>query len=658
MAAQRGSHEPLRVVSAMSMSKQLDQMKLNLCILTLVGLVACTLVALGQTNSPAGEAPPAAAAPVVPAEAPVPAAPKPAVAAQPGAAIPLIVMDDVPLTDAIRNLARQASLNYLLDPKIGFGQPGPDGKPVPQPSVSIRWENITAEQALTALLNNYSLQLIEDSKSRIARVTAKDPAAAEPLVTRIIQLKYASPSNIVVNVQAAFTDKRSKVLPDYRTSQLVVVATEKEMPEVEDMVQHLDSKTKQVLIEARLLETSMNPTTSKGIDWSGTLAAQHVSYGNGILSGTISQNGNQNSAQNSSLNSSRNSGQSASRNSSQNNSQNTTTTSPGAAITTSTTLPGGQTITTTTTPGSDSSSTATTASSSGLSSLASSGLSSLTGAAASGGSSSGISSLLNSVVGNGGLSLDSARGLNPATFFLNADGVKATLSFLNTYAETKIISSPRTVTLDNELATIEVGTQFPIVNTTAGTANTTGGSQITYSNLTVRLRVVPRISANDYVRLQVTPSVVRLGDLITTVVGGVPNSVYSFNTREIVTSVLIPSGNTLVMGGLISDEIQNGNTKVPLLGDLPILGLLFRSDTKSRNKSNLIVFITPTIVEEEDFQPTKSNFLKSKVPVKDSLEGDWSAWDSGKPMNWTKKMVAPRDPAVDDNSAAKTSGSN
>jgi type II secretory pathway component GspD/PulD (secretin) len=625
------------------MLKLLDQMKLNLCILTLVGLVACTQGAFAQTNSPAGEAGPATA-PAVPAEAPVPVAPQPAVAAQPSAAIPLIVMDDVPLADAIRNLARQASLNYLLDPKIGFGQPGPDGKPTPQPSVSIRWENITAEQALTALLNNYSLQLLEDPKSRIARVTIKDPAAPDPLITRIIQLRYASPSNIVANVQAALTDKRGKVLPDYRTSQLIVVATEKEMGEVVELIERLDSKTKQVLIEARLLETTVNPTTSKGIDWSGTLAAQHVSYGNGILSGTVNQNSSQNNNQsaNSSINGT----------SSQNNNQNTTTTSPGAPVTTTQTLPGGQTITTTVTPSSDTSSTATSAGSSGLSSAASSVLG--------GGASSGISSLLSSVVGNGvgGLSLDTAKGLNPATFFLNADGVKATLSFLNTYAETKIISAPRTVTLDNETSTIEVGEQFPIVNTTAGTANTTGGSQVTYSNLTVRLKVTPRISANDYVKLQVTPSVVRLGDLITTIVGGVANSVYSFNTREIVTSVLIPSGNTLVLGGLISDEIQNGNTKVPLLGDLPVLGLLFRSDTKSRTKSNLIVFITPTIVEEEDFQPTKSRFLKTKVPVKDSLEGDWSAWNSGQPMNWTKKMVAPQDAAVDDNTAAKTSGNN
>jgi len=250
------------------------------------------------------------------------------------------------------------------------------------------------------------------------------------------------------------------------------------------------------------------------------------------------------------------------------------------------------------------------------------------------------STVLSSLLGGGGFSADTARGLNPSTFFLNADGVKAVLSFLNTYAETKVISCPRTVTLDNETSLIEVGTQYPIVNTTAGTANTTGGSQVTYSNLTVRLSVTPRISANNYVRLMVTPRVVRLGDQVTSVVGGVANSVPSFETREVNTTVMIPSGNTLVMGGLIQDNVQQQDTKVPLLGDIPGLGYLFRSESKTRTKNNLIIFLTPTIVEDEDFQPTKSNFLKTRVPIKDTIEGDWSAWDSGKPKDWGKKVPA------------------
>ena len=243
-------------------------MKRKLSLFTIVGLLACTSAALAQNTPPAGDAAPAPATaaaakdaptpapPASPAlaaepapapaaviaandaappanppaknEAPAPSAPADNAAAQPGSVIPLIVMDDVPLTDAIRNLARQAKLNYMLDPKIGFGQAGPDGKVVPQPSVSIRWENITAEQALNALLNNYSLQLVEDSKSKIARVAIKDPAAPEPLMTKIIQLKFAGPTNVLAAIQSTLTDKRSKVVPDIRTSQLVVSATEKE----------------------------------------------------------------------------------------------------------------------------------------------------------------------------------------------------------------------------------------------------------------------------------------------------------------------------------------------------------------------------------------------------------------------------------------------
>ena len=556
--------------------------------LTLAGIVACSLTGFAQTAAPAAEAPGAATT---------------SSAAQAGTVIPLIVMDDVPLIDAVRNLARQAGINYMLDPKIGFGQAGPDGKTTAQPSVSIRWENITAEQALTAMLNNYALQLVEDPKSKIARVTTKDPAAPPPLSTKIIELKYASPSNVVASVQSILSDKRSKILSDHRTSQLIVVATEAEIPDVEQLVERLDTKTKQVLIEARLLETIMNPSTKKGIDWSGTLEAQHVTYGNGKTLGKTTQDSSSSSGQNSG--------------------RSQTTTSPGTPVTTTITTPGGYSYTTTTPSDSDSSSI-------------------VTGSKNAGGS-AGVSTVLDSILGNGGLSVDSAKGLNPATFFLNADGVSMVLSFLNKYADTKVISSPRTVTLDNETSSIEVGTQYPIVNTTAGTANTTGGSSISYSNLTVLLKVTPRISANNYVRLQVSPRVIRLGSKVTSVVGGLPNSVDSFNTREILTSVLIPSGNTLVMGGLIEDSIQTGNVKVPILGDIPFLGILFRQDSKQRTKSNMIVFLTPTIVEDEDFQPTKSTFLKTAVPVNDTVEeGDWSAWDSGKPKDWSKKAAVPR----------------
>lgn len=469
---------------------------------------------------------------------PAPAVPTAASTNTSSVVIPLIVMDDVPLTDAIKNLARQAGLNYMLDPKIGYGQPGPDGKPTPQPSVSIRWENVTAEQALNALLNNYSLQLIEDPKTKIARVTIKDPAAPDPLITKIIQLKYAPASNIIASVQTALTDKRSKVVADVRTSQLVVVATEKEMTEIDQMVERLDTITKQVLIEARLLETSANPSTGKGLDWSGTLEAQHLAFGNNLQTKPVTSLESDNRV---------------------------------------------------------------------------------------------LSTLWPKML------FDTAKGFNPATAFLDADGVNAVFAFLNKNSEAKVISAPRTVTLDNEPARIEVTRASPIINVTAGTANTTGGSQITYTNLGIILNVTPRISANNYVNLKVVPEVSRIFDTVTKSLG--VSGIFQadeYDIRRMETRVMIPSGNTLVLGGLVQDDVRNSNTKVPLLGDIPFMGQAFRSDTKSRAKNNLIIFVTPTIVQEDDYQPTKSDFLKTPTPASDYLEGDWSAWDSGKPVDWSK----------------------
>ncbi len=499
---------------------------------------------------------------------------------QHGTIIPLIVMDEVPLTDAIGNLARQAGLNYLMDPKLGYGQPTPDGKLVPQPSVTLRWENITAEQALFALLNNHNLQIVEDPKSHIARITMKDPAALPPLVTRVVQLKYASPTNILLSIQSAMIDKRAKVLADVRTSQLVVIAPDSDLEVIAPLVERLDSPTKQVLIEARLMETTMNPSSTKGVDWTGTLQGQNVYFGNGTMSSGGTAGGTPSTS---------------------------TTSFPGASTTT--TLPGGRTI---------------------VSSPASS-----------------TTTVLSSLIGAGGMGWNTASGFNPATGFLNADGVHAVLSFLNTYTETKILDCPRTVTLDNQLASIEVGTLFPIVNTTPGTVQVSGGSQITYSNLTVRLEVTPRISADEFVQLKVVPRIFRLGDPVTSTVGNALNTVYEFNAREMHTTVMIPSGHTLVMGGLMEDDIVKGNIKVPILGDIPGIGLLFRQDTKTRTKSNLIIFLTPTIIKDKDYQVTKSDFLKTPAPKKDDLEAEWGAWDSGKPMDWSK----PKPPAQFDDNA-------
>src|SRR5262249_32610718 len=131
----------------------------------------------------------------------------PAATSAPAPVIERIEFQDLALTAAIENLARQAKLNYILDPKVPYGQIDPQtGKTTPQPMISIRWENLTSEQALSALLTVYGLQLVDDPKTKVTRITVKDPAAKEPLTNAVIQLKYAGITNLITAAQGALTD--------------------------------------------------------------------------------------------------------------------------------------------------------------------------------------------------------------------------------------------------------------------------------------------------------------------------------------------------------------------------------------------------------------------------------------------------------------------
>jgi type II secretory pathway component GspD/PulD (secretin) len=470
--------------------------------------------------------------------------------------IPLIQFQDVPLTTAIENLARQANINYLLDPKIAYGQPDANGQVKAEPNLSIRWENITAEHALIALLDNYGLQLVPDVTTKIYRITTKDPAALPPLSTRVIQLKYASTTNMMESIQATLTDKRSRVFPDTRTSQLIIVATDAEQAAVDTLVAQLDTPTKQVLIETRLVEISSNPTSSKGIDWSGTLAAQNVSFGNSseyLLPPTAPTPG-------------------------------TTTTVNGVSQTT--------------------------------------------------GGAPGFAGLANGILAAPAVRGATVGGFGPQ-WFLNADGAHAVLSFLNSSSDAQVTSTPRVVTLDNETATISVQRTYPILTTTAGTQGSPGGSAITYSNVGTVLLVTPRISANNSIRLKVTPVVETFFGYLTLSAQGGTSQAPQFDTRTLDTQVLIPNANTLVMGGLVDDNPASTATKVPVLGDIPFLGAAFRSETKTADKKNLLIFITPTILADTDFHPTTTDFMNAQPEKLKEVLNPNGVWDSTKPHNWS-----------------------
>jgi len=167
---------------------------------------------------------------------------------------------------------------------------------------------------------------------------------------------------------------------------------------------------------------------------------------------------------------------------------------------------------------------------------------------------------------------------------------------LSTDDSTNILSTPNLVTLDNEEGKIVVGQNVPFItgnSTSSGTPVTNPFQTIERQDVGITLKITPQINEGDSVTLKVYQEISSVSsdtsaeDIIT-------------NKRSIETRVLIKDGSTLVLGGLISDELRDAGDKVPFLGRLPFIGRLFRSDKKEVDKRNLMVFIKPTIINDFD----------------------------------------------------------
>lgn len=173
-------------------------------------------------------------------------------------------------------------------------------------------------------------------------------------------------------------------------------------------------------------------------------------------------------------------------------------------------------------------------------------------------------------------------------------GVNAMLSALITSGEGKLLARPNVMTFNGNKATIFIGDQLPIVTPT--TSNGTTTNTTTYKNAGISLSYVPRINDDNYITASVfvevsTPTVVTLGT------GSGATTAYQITTRAAQTNVRMKDGETLVIGGLItSSDVKNVN-KIPILGDLPILGKLFQSVSKSKNETEVVIFLKARIVK-------------------------------------------------------------
>ncbi len=150
--------------------------------------------------------------------------------------------------------------------------------------------------------------------------------------------------------------------------------------------------------------------------------------------------------------------------------------------------------------------------------------------------------------------------------------------------KTKSIASPRVLTADSTAATISAGTEIPYATTSAA------GTNIQFKPALLSLTVTPKITPDDRVNMKVSLT----QDTVGATFGGVP----SINTKKVNTQVLVENGGTLVIGGVYTQNESESKNSVPLLADIPILGWLFKNETRTSDKRELLVFITPRVMSE------------------------------------------------------------
>jgi general secretion pathway protein D len=180
---------------------------------------------------------------------------------------------------------------------------------------------------------------------------------------------------------------------------------------------------------------------------------------------------------------------------------------------------------------------------------------------------------------------------------LNSAGqVRATLNALASDNRANILSSPRVMARNGELATIQVGQEVPIITSQAtgvGSGTTSGQllQTVQYRSTGVILKVKPIIHSSDQIDLDVMQEV----SAASTTETGVAASP-TFSTRRVDTKLSLQNGATVILGGLISEERSDGNSGIPLLKDLPVLGSIFSKQSWSGRRRELVVLITPYVV--------------------------------------------------------------
>jgi type IV pilus assembly protein PilQ len=227
----------------------------------------------------------------------------------------------------------------------------------------------------------------------------------------------------------------------------------------------------------------------------------------------------------------------------------------------------------------------------------------------------------------GGSSDPFSLGVNDFNAAAYAGSMKAVavINFLEQDDDTKVLSAPRILALNNQEATILVGQKFPIIKTeiNEGTGNTpTKSTELDYyENSGIQLNVVPQICDDGYINMIVHPTVSTFIGFESVIDQGESLVRYPIiDVREAETQILLKTGETGVIGGLLQDRTKAGIQKIPVLGDIPLIGRMFRNETADNQTIDLLIFLTATIVDDQNYGTIIAKEGEAELPGKPADE--------------------------------------
>ncbi|WNC70419.1 type II secretion system secretin GspD [Thalassotalea nanhaiensis] len=229
--------------------------------------------------------------------------------------------------------------------------------------------------------------------------------------------------------------------------------------------------------------------------------------------------------------------------------------------------------------------------------------------------------------------------VNGMMFGVVEDNWGAIVQAVSSDVNSNILATPSITTLDNEEAYFIVGQEIPIITGSAtGSNNTNPFQTVDRKEVGIKLKVTPQVNEGSGVQLTIEQEV--------SSVSGATGVDVSINKREIKTTVMADSGSTIILGGLIDEDVQESMQKVPILGDLPIIGNLFRSTGSTTRKRNLMVFLKPTIIRDGDLMESiskeKYNYIRADQ-IRKQENGLALMDDAVLPLlpNWSDELELP-----------------